>query len=120
MKTVFIAHPIAGDIEQNVRKVLAICKAVHTKEVVPYAPYIVSLQYLSDHVKEDRQLGIDANREMLKRGLIDEFWVYGNRISRGMWEEIRLARLLRIPIITKTEETSLEYRLFLATARPPT
>lgn len=30
VKTVFIAHPIAGDIEGNVKKVLEICKRVHT------------------------------------------------------------------------------------------
>lgn len=43
MKTVFIGHPIGGDIEGNVEKVLKICAEVHTKDITPVAPYLVSL-----------------------------------------------------------------------------
>jgi len=34
-KTVFIAHPISGDIRGNVQKVLGICEKVHTKDIIP-------------------------------------------------------------------------------------
>ena len=108
MKTVFIAHPIAGDIEENVKKVLVICESVHTKEVIPVAPYLVSLQYLNDAVREDRELGVIANLECFHRKYIDELWLFGNRISEGMKEEVRLATELKIPIVPKTEETKRE------------
>lgn len=32
-KTVFIGHPIGGDIKNNVEKVLKICAKVHTKDI---------------------------------------------------------------------------------------
>ena len=104
-KTVFVAHPIAGDIKENVRKVLEICKLVHTHDVVPVAPYLVSLQYLDDEIVEDRLLGIVANLECFHRRFIDELWLFGNRISSGMKEEILLALKLGIPIIPQTAET---------------
>ncbi len=105
MKTVFIAHPIAGDIQENVKKVLAICEEIHSKDLIPVAPYLVSLQYLDDTVKEDRELGVLANLECFHRKYIDELWLFGNRISEGMRAEVDLARQLNIPIIAKTPET---------------
>jgi hypothetical protein len=104
-KTVFVAHPIAGDIEGNMKKVLAICEQVHTKFLIPVAPYLVSLWYLKDEVVEDRQLGADANFECFHRGYIDELWLFGDRISSGMQEEICLARELGVPVIPQTEGT---------------
>ena len=104
-KTVFIAHPIAGDIEGNMKKVLAICKQIHTQEIIPVAPYLVSLQYLNDEVVEDRQLGVEANLECFRRGYIDELWLFGDHISTGMKEEILLAKQLHVPVIPKTEDT---------------
>jgi len=105
MKTVFVAHPIAGDIEGNMKKVLAICEQIHSKEIIPIAPYLVSLQYLNDEVVEDRQLGIDANHECFRRGYVDELWLFGDRISEGMKGEILLAREMDIPVVPKTEGT---------------
>jgi len=105
MKTVFVAHPIAGDIEGNMKKVLAICEQIHSKEIIPIAPYLVSLQYLNDEVVEDRQLGIDANHECFRRGYVDELWLFGDRISEGMKGEILLAREMNIPVVPKTEGT---------------
>ena len=105
MKTVFIAHPISGDIDGNVKKVLAICERIHTKELVPVAPYLVSLQYLNDEVVEDRELGIEANLECFRRRYVDELWLFGDRISEGMKGEIALAKELNIPIVPKTDGT---------------
>lgn len=112
-KTVFVAHPIAGDVEGNVKKVLTICRAIHTKDVIPIAPYIVSLQYLDDGVHEDRQLGIDANRVCFERKLIDEVWLFGDRISSGMKHEVILAITLGIPVYAKTPETKRALYLLL-------
>jgi len=104
-KTVFIAHPLSGDIRGNAKKVLEICIRVHTADVIPVAPYLVSVQYLNDEVHEDRMLGIQANLEAFRRGYIDELWLFGDRITGGMWQEVELAWELRIPVIAKTEGT---------------
>jgi len=107
-KTVFIAHPISGDVRGNIAKVLKICEDVHTKDIIPVAPYLVSLQYLNDEVIEDRELGMEANHECFRRRYIDELWLFGDRISTGMWKEILLAREFGIPVIPKTEGTRRE------------
>ena len=104
-KTVFIAHPISGDIRGNVQKVLGICEKVHTKDIIPVAPYLVSLQYLDDTVIEDRELGMEANNECFHRRYIDELWLFGDHISSGMWAEVRLARALCIPVVAKSAGT---------------
>ncbi len=109
-KTVFIAHPIAGNIENNIKKVLNICREVHTKKIIPVAPYLVSLQYLNDEVIEDRSLGIEANLECFHRHYIDELWIFGDRISSGMKQEIKLANKLNIPIIPQTDEVKKDYK----------
>jgi hypothetical protein len=104
VKTVFVAHPISGDIKGNIKKVLAICEEIHSEEVIPVVPYLVSLQYLNDEVVEDRELGMAANHECFHRRYVDELWLFGDKISFGMEGEIRLAQELGIPIIPKTEE----------------
>lgn len=102
MKIVYIAHPVSGNVEENVIKILALCKKYHTAKVFPFAPYLVSLQYLDDNVPKDREKGVKANIELFERGFIDELWVCGYKVSRGMEKEIELAERLRIPIVYKT------------------
>lgn len=108
MKTVFIAHPISGNVKNNIKKVFDICHKIHTPEIIPVAPYLVSLQYLNDEIKEDRELGIEANLECFRRKYIDELWLFGNKISPGMIQEIKLALEFKIPIIPQTSETKKE------------
>lgn len=39
MKTVYIAHPLRGDVEGNVKKATDICKELAEKgEVIPFSP----------------------------------------------------------------------------------
>ena len=114
MKTVFIAHPISGDIRYNMRRVLNICEDIHrrnmdtNKKIVPVAPYLASLLYLDDDVWQEHQLGTEASHECFRRKYIDELWLFGDHISPGMREEILLAQELEIPIIPKTQETKRE------------
>ncbi|MGC9602488.1 MAG: DUF4406 domain-containing protein [Minisyncoccia bacterium] len=103
MKTVFIGHPVGGDIKGNIEKVLKICSEVHTKDIIPVAPYLISLQYLNDELIEDRELGMEANHECFRRRYVDELWLFGDTISPGMEKEILLAKEMGIPIVPKTE-----------------
>lgn len=105
-KVVFIAHPVAGDVAGNAQKVRLICEQVHKGGALPVAPYLVSIQYLDDSVVEDRRLGIEANLVCFHRRFIDELWLFGDKISTGMKEEVILAIELNIPVIPKTEQTS--------------
>ena len=114
-KVVFVAHPVSGDIAGNIKKVLAICEAVHKQGIIPIAPYLVSLQYLDDTVVEDRALGIEVNHICFHRRFVDELWLYGDRISTGMRGEVELAFECGIPIVAKTEGTERDLAVFIAT-----
>ena len=110
VKIVFVAHPISGDVKGNVKKVLAICAKIHTRNIIPVAPYLIALQYLNDEVVEDRELGMAANHECFYRRYVDELWLFGDRISSGMIGEIKLAREMGIPVIAKTRGTSYDLK----------
>ncbi len=110
-KTIFIAHPINGDIEGNMKKVLDICAHLHNEDTIPVAPYLISLQYLDDSIPKDRDLGIIANLETLNRGYVDELWVYGDSITPGMKQEVTLALSLGIPVFPQTEGTKRDFEM---------
>ncbi len=97
-KLVYIAHQIAGNVDENVKEVLRICRDVHTPEIVPLAPYLVAVQYLDDALERERKLGIAANLEHFRRKLMDETWLCGPRISNGMKSEIQLSLQYGIPV----------------------
>jgi len=111
MKIAYIAHPISGDVEGNIKKVLQIVREVCINEsnVMPYAAYIVDCMALDDSIPEERTRGIKNDIAIFKKkGFLDEVRLYGNRISYGMKCEIELARSEGIPIIAMTEETKLD------------
>ncbi len=99
-KLIYIAHPIGGDVEGNVERVLRICRAIHIqkRDIIPFAPYIASLKYLDDTIPEERELGMLANRELFLRKAMDEMWLYGSKISIGMAREVQLCIEHKIPM----------------------
>ena len=112
-KTVFVGHPIRGDTKGNIEKVLKICAEIHTKDIIPVAPYLISLQYLNDEIVEDRELGMEANHECFHRRYVDELWLFGDRISAGMEKEILLAKEMNIPIVPKTKGVKRDLERFM-------
>jgi hypothetical protein len=103
-KLVYIAHQVGGDVERNKEEILRLCREIHKKGVIPFAPYLVSLLYLDDEKLEERNLGVEADAEHFKRRTMDEVWLCGPKISSGMENEIRLALKYNIPIICYNEE----------------
>lgn len=115
MKVVYIAHPISGNIKMNLIKIEVIGRRINQNEpnVVPFAPYYFGCNILDDDIKSERERGIKNNVALFKKGFIDELRLYGNRISSGMYHEIKLALELGIDIIPMTEETNKEYKLII-------
>lgn len=95
---VYIAHPIGGDVENNIDDLLHVMDHVHTDETAPMAPYRTSVEYLDDDDPAERQKGVDKNIEYFERGWMDELWLTGPEISYGMTEEAKLADQYDIPI----------------------
>ncbi|MGE5297606.1 MAG: hypothetical protein ACM3KM_00385 [Acidobacteriaceae bacterium] len=101
MIVVYIAHPIGGNVPSNlgaVEKIVANLFAANP-ELYPIAPYTVALKYLDDKHPVDRERGILMNKEYFNRRFINELWLFGNRISSGMWEEVCWAREFGIPVV---------------------
>lgn len=112
-KIVYIAHPVGGNVKENIKKILQICHRVHTnkKEVIPFAPYIVALYYLNDEILEERKLGMLANQEHFKRKTMDEVWLCGDKVSDGMKAEIKLAIKYKIPIKIHNPKLKKDFEL---------
>lgn len=110
MKVVYIAHPIGGDVENNIKKVIAICRTVNleTSDVVPFVPYLSDLYALDDNTPSERERGLKNGLSLLKKGFINEIWLYGDRISNGMRAEINICKQVGIKIVPKTSETLRE------------
>ena len=101
-KVVFISHPLKGDVEGNTNKVKEICRNIMFEGVViPLATHLLFPTVMNDDIPEERRNGLNGTLEVLKRA--DEVWVYGDRISEGMKEEIELAEKINIPVVFKKE-----------------
>ena len=108
MKTVYIAHLIAGDRVNNMVSVLMIMKRLMEgdDDIIPLAPYITTLLIYDDAITEERRRGMEQNERLIMNcNGIDEVWFYGDRMSEGMYMELALATERRIRVVGKTPET---------------
>lgn len=117
MKIVYIAHPIGGDVEENLKKIAAISRQINLEEpdVVPFAPYYLDCVSLDDSDPVQRERGIKNNLELLNRHFVNELRLYGTSISKGMIDEISFAWYNYIDVTPMTEETKKEYDKLLDT-----
>ena len=101
MKIAYIAHPVSGDVQGNISKIIAIVRQINLSEpdVVPFAPYIADLLALDDSVEVERERGIKNDVHPLGAGFVTELRLYGGRVSKGMQHEKELAESLGIPVI---------------------
>lgn len=97
-KTVFIIHPIGGDVEGNVAKIKALCKRIHQEELdtVAIAPYLHLLEVLDDNDPVERATGLLMSCHFLTE-LCDEAWCFGE--SDGCAIECAIAKRFNIPLI---------------------
>ena len=111
MKVAYIAHPISGDIEGNLRRIEQIGRQINLEEpeVVPFAHYFFDCYALDDDIPEERERGIKNDVALMRKGFIDEVRLYGNRISVGMSHEVDLAIELGIEVKPMTEATKREF-----------
>lgn len=102
----YLAHPFGHDPEGNTIKIQRIYRALSSQnEVIPFAPYLATVQSLNDQIPSERAIGFTHNEAIFRAGCIDQIYLYGDHISAGMAIEIGWARELNIPVIPKTEGT---------------
>lgn len=105
MKIVYIAHPIGGDVENNLKDLVRILRKINLapfSDIVPLAPYYADILALDDDNPDERARGIKNDVAVLKSGIFAELWLTGPRISPGMEAERKLAIELRIPVMDYT------------------
>ncbi len=117
MKTIYVCSPLAGQIENNIRRAREFSKFVINEGGMPIAPHTIFTQLLDDLIPEERKLGMEMGIEMLKKS--DEIWVFGDRISTGMAAEIKLAQEMKMPIY-RVDERTFERTPFEAAPEKPT
>ena len=107
---VYVAHPVGGDVVGNMRLVEKVCEGIfrNRPEVQPLAPYLMALKFLDDNNPAERLRGVSYNREFFASRFIDEVWLFGSRISAGMWQEVLWAREFGIPVLPMTTKTELD------------
>lgn len=111
MKVVYIAHPISGDITGNLEKIRCIVRDLNLlyDDIVPFAPYWLDCHALDDTDPVQRIRGIKNDIALFRKGFIDEVWLFGDKVSTGMKEEIKLAHSLGIPVVPMSENTKTIY-----------
>lgn len=105
MKIAYIAHQIGGEITMNLLAIRDIVRKINLEEedVVPFCPYYSDVRAMNDDVIAERRRGMKNNEFILRKGFVDELWLFGPRISSGMDAEIAVAIEMGIKIVNKSE-----------------
>jgi hypothetical protein len=102
-KIVYIAHPIGGNVEQNLNAIKAIYRDLSLDDkVIPFAPYVTAVESLDDNSQVQRALGFSHNEAIFKSGCVDELLIYRSVVSSGIKTEIEWASEMKIPIKFKS------------------
>lgn len=95
MKLIYIASPLRGDYNANIKSAVEYCRLVSEQNVLPLAPQIIFSQWCNDTIPEQREQGLKLGLALLEKA--DELWVMGKTISEGMRNEITFASKHGIP-----------------------
>ena len=103
-KKVYICAPLGGNVEGNVKKAVRYAKFALKSGVAPIVPHFYAL-CLNDDILKERELGRQAGMSLL--WFCDEMWVFGDRITQGMQEEILFCKNMKIKI-RKIKESEIK------------
>jgi len=99
---VYICSPFSGKVRKNKKKARKYCRFALEQHTIPFAPHLLFPQFMDDSSPEERQLAMFMNMIML--GHCEELWIFGERISAGMKQEIRKAERKHMRIRYFTED----------------
>ncbi|MEJ2905050.1 hypothetical protein WAE58_21575 [Pedobacter panaciterrae] len=101
-KIVYIAHPIGGDVEANLKSIQEIYLAISRNHpgVIPFCPYYATIMSLDDSVPNDHETGMDHNKIFFERKVFQELWWF-TRISSGVGKELGWCDEFNIPYSAK-------------------
>lgn len=108
-KIVYIAHPIGGNVKENLEDIVRILRAINLLtpvdvKIIPVVPYYSDILALDDGNPLERKRGIENGIALIETGVFDELWLTGEKISLGMKEEIKMFILMGKPVIDYTNK----------------
>lgn len=93
---VYVCSPFSGAQERNSENARRYCRFVVDAGYVPFAPHLLYPQFMEESVPAERELALFMGIVMLTK--CAEIWVFGERVSKGMAQEIRKAENRRMII----------------------
>jgi hypothetical protein len=94
MKRIYICAPYRGDIETNRSRALGYVRYAKDTGNLPFCPHLYFDQFCDEATERDLILDYCCI-EIIK---CDEVWVFGDEITAGMTEELRIAKAMHIRI----------------------
>ena len=88
---IYICSPFRGETEINVNNARKYSKFAVQNGYIPLAPHLLFPQFMDDERSQERELAMFFNKVLL--GKCYELWVFGENITEGMAEEIKVATL---------------------------
>ena len=107
MKMVYIASPLRGDYNTNIKNAVEYCRLAGERGVLPLAPHIIFSQWCNDTIPEQREQGLQLGLALLEKA--NELWVMGTTFSQGMQGEVAFAQEHGVPMFLVTHPHDLNY-----------
>lgn len=95
MRVAYVCAPLAGDLKKNISNAKKFGKFLFDRGMAPVIPHIYA-EILDDKDPYDRELGMNADRSLMFK--CDEMWVFGDKFTKGMKEEIHFAKMINMKI----------------------
>lgn len=93
---VYICSPYSGDVEFNTKATRQYSRFALDKGTIPIAPHLLFPQFMSDLDVAERQQAMRMNLILL--GRCEELWVFGDKLTMGMRQEIKRAQHRKMTI----------------------
>ena len=90
---VYVCSPFSGDVEYNTEQARKYSRFAFEKQTIPIAPHLLFPQFLDDTNPKEREAAMHFDYVLL--GKCKEVWVFGGIITKGMEQEIRVAKKRR-------------------------
>ncbi len=102
MEKAYICSPLSGNTKENLKNAVAYARFVFDRcGMIPVMSHFYVL-ILDDNIEFERRIGTSLGLEMILDA--KHMWVFGDNITPGMKDEIRLAESLKRVIHYVTDE----------------
>ncbi|MBR7927046.1 DUF4406 domain-containing protein [Aerococcaceae bacterium zg-ZUI334] len=96
---VYICAPYRGDVEKNIQSAIRYADFAYQQGNLPITPHLL-FPFLDEEKHREDAMAMD----IIMLGKCQEVWVFGNRMTDGMKEELIVAKRRRQPIRYFNEE----------------